>query len=104
MEKYGLELKLVAVGILLAVYWQSLPQILTPTIINGKEITFALLKLILFGAGLGWFVTLLIGVFSLAFPKIKSLEKLFELFFKVANIEITAILVSAAIYYLIYIL
>ena len=65
------------------------------------SLLFDLLKTVLFGPGLGWFATLLIGVFYLAFPKRKDLGTYFDLSFKLANIEITALLIFFSVYYLV---
>ncbi|MCL5009693.1 MAG: hypothetical protein M1433_01795 [Candidatus Parvarchaeota archaeon] len=95
-----LDLKLIVIGIFLAVYWQSLPSLLVPTTINGVKVTFDMFKAAIFGTGLGWFIALIVGVFCLAFPEYKNLNKYFNFIFKLANIEITGFLIVVTIYYL----
>ncbi len=101
MLKKDIELKLIAIGVLLSVYWVSLPNIFGPITINKTFFNFTLFREISIVAGVGWFITLLIGLCCLSYPNSKKLNNGFKEAFKVANWVVLSILILTTSLYLI---
>ena len=103
MVETNFELQLIVIGLMLAVYWQSIPQLVVPSLIGNAFVSFNLLKSISIISGFGWFATLLIGAFSLVYPDRKKLRNYFKLSFKLSNFIILGMLVFIIASYLTYI-
>ena len=97
------ELQLVVIGILITAYWQLLPGILNPIRIAGYDFKLSLLYQGFIISGMLWFVTLLIGTFSLAFKQ-KKIKIVFSALFKISNIITLWIILTILFIYAIFII